>query len=366
MTVKQHGLSASELETAFESMGEAAIIIDKHGHVIRANYIALKLLGYKEAELIGKKMLSKVTALNADHIPISPINRPAVRAVITGKPYYEYLYHYGKNKNLIPVFVSASPIIKDGRPIGVMEIFRDISMEEAVDQMKSEFISLASHQLRTPLSAIKTYSHMLLDGYMGEIEQQQRPALEIIVAATNRMNELISTLLNITRLESGAIVVDKNLVDLTQLSKEVVDEMEILTKAKDIRLSLNIKGDNSTKITSDGPLIKEVLSNLVSNAIKYSKEKGTVKITLRGDEHDATFVVKDNGIGIPNPEKANIFSKFFRAHNVIQFDTNGTGLGLYLVKGLVDELGGEISFTSTEGKGTSFKFTLPRKITHKK
>jgi len=365
MATKSLGLSASELETAFESIGEAAIIIGKRGRVLRANYIALKLLGYEEKELIGKKMLTKVTALNADHMPLSPINRPVVRAAITGKPHYDYLYHYGKNKNLIPVFVSASPIIKDGRPIGVMEIFRDISMEEAVDQMKSEFISLASHQLRTPLSAIKTYSHMLLDGYMGEIDDQQRPALEIIVAATNRMNELISTLLNITRLESGAIVVDKNLVDLSKLSQDVIEEMEILTKGRAIDLKLAIRG-SSNRITSDGPLIKEILSNLVSNAIKYSRDNGTVSVTVTGKEQDVVIVVKDNGVGIPNPAKAQIFSKFFRAHNVIQIETNGTGLGLYLVKGLVDELGGEISFTSKEGKGTSFKFKLPRKVTTKK
>ncbi len=365
MALSKNSLTSSELENAFESMGEGALIVNRRGRVIAANPIALELLGFEDKELIGKPFISKVRALNVDQKEISPVNRPIVKAIITGKPVYEYVYYHGRNRTPVPVFVSASPIIHNGRPIGAMEVFRDISMEEAVDQMKSEFISLASHQLRTPLSSIKTYSHMLLDGYMGEIDDQIRPALEIIVAATNRMNELISTLLNITRLESGAVVVQKTTVDIAQISREVLSEMDIPAINRSIKLKLQIHGNKSTKIKSDGPIIKEVLTNLVSNSVKYSKDNGEVKITVRAGDKNVILVVRDSGLGIPEPAKEQIFSKFFRAHNVIQLETNGTGLGLYLVKGLVDELGGKISFTSEEHKGTTFKVTLPRKMQSK-
>ena len=355
-------LTKDELETVIESMGESAVIIDQHGLVIRANKLALNLLGYKEKELMGQRFMSKAKILNVDKKSIDKINRPMVRAILSGRPAYDYVYYETRDKKTIPLFVSAAPIINNAKPIGLILVFRDISMEEAVDKMKSEFIALASHQLRTPLSSIKTYSHMLLDGYMGEIDEQKKPALETIVAATNRMNELIGTLLHITRLESGTIVIEKKPVDMIQIIQEILDEMEIFTKYKSIKLKLVVKCKESTKIRSDGPLIQEVMSNLVSNAIKYSKQDGIVTITVTALKDKVTVTIKDNGLGIPAEAKKQIFSKFFRATNVTRIETNGTGLGLYLVKGLVDELGGHISFTSQEDKGSTFRFSLPRKF----
>ena len=166
-------LTKDELETVIESMGESAVIIDQHGLVIRANKLALNLLGYKEKELMGQRFMSKAKILNVDKKSIDKINRPMVRAILSGRPAYDYVYYETRDKKTIPLFVSAAPIINNAKPIGLILVFRDISMEEAVDKMKSEFIALASHQLRTPLSSIKTYSHMLLDGYMGEIDEQK-------------------------------------------------------------------------------------------------------------------------------------------------------------------------------------------------
>lgn len=351
-------LTLEELESAFESIGEGAIIIDTKQRVIRANNVALKILGYHASELIGQRFIDKVESLNSNHQKFNPINSPIAKAIITGRPVYEYLYYRGKKTNLTPVFVSASPIVKNAKPLGVTLIFRDISFEEAVDQMKSEFISLASHQLRTPLASIKTYSHMLLDGYMGELNQDIKPAIETIVAATNRMNELISTLLNISRLESGAIVLNVRPVNIATVAKEVINEMSVIAKTKSMNLTITVQG--KPIIRSDGPIIKEVLANLISNSVKYSKENSTVSININCSPDYVSVSVKDNGFGIPDPAKSQIFSKFFRANNIIQLETSGTGLGLYLVKGLVNELGGNISFTSKEDKGTTFRLKLPK------
>ncbi|MHB1864724.1 MAG: sensor histidine kinase [Candidatus Saccharimonadales bacterium] len=357
-------LSQDELENAFSSIGEGAIILDAKGRVIRANKVALDLLGYLEPELVGSRFLDKVEALNIDHKKFDLFDRPTAKAITTGRPVYEYLYYKGKRSGLIPVFVSVAPIIKGSKPVGLTIIFRDISVEEAVDQMKSEFISLASHQLRTPLASIKTYSHMLLDGYMGQIDDEKRPALETIVSATNRMNELISTLLNISRLESGAILVEISKIDLSLIVTEIINELEIQAKARSINLRMRLKG--SPVIYSDAPIIKEVLANLISNSVKYSKDNGNVTISISSSQNFVTISIKDNGLGIPDPAKAQIFSKFFRANNVIQIETSGTGLGLYLVKGLVSELGGKITFTSKENVGTTFRLKLPTKLNSKK
>ncbi|MEI9913855.1 MAG: PAS domain-containing sensor histidine kinase [Candidatus Saccharibacteria bacterium] len=366
MTNTQSSLTLDDSELVFESIGEGAIVVGTTGQVVKANKVALDILGYNKSELIGQRFSSKVKVLNIDHKKISSSNQPLLKAITTGKPVYEYLYYQGKKPELIPVFVSAAPIIKASKAVGASEIFRDISVEEAVDQMKSEFISLASHQLRTPLASIKTYSHMLLEGYMGEIDNEKRSALETIVASTNRMNELISTLLNITRLESGGLVIEPRPVDIVQIVSEVMDEMAILAKSRSVNLRSAIRGKASTKIWSDRPIIKEVVANLVSNSIKYSRDNGDVTITTQTTDKDVTISVKDSGFGIPEHAKSQIFTKFFRAHNVIQLETNGTGLGLYLVKGLVDQLGGRITFTSKEGQGTTFRLKLPRKITARK
>jgi signal transduction histidine kinase len=260
----------------------------------------------------------------------------------------------------VPVAINVSPILLQGRPLGAIEVFRDITLEEEVDRMKSEFISLAAHQLRTPLSAIKTYSHMLIDGYMGDITKPQRQSLQTIIGATNRMNELISTLLNITRIESGTVAVTIKQFALDKLAEEVLSELSLLATERSISLSMDRRGTASTSVRTDGVVFKEILTNLVSNAIKYTPEGGSVKVTVSGRKSDVQVSVVDTGWGIPDLAQDQVFSKFFRAHNIVKRETTGTGLGLYLVKGLVEELGGKIWFTSREGEGTSFFISLPR------
>jgi signal transduction histidine kinase len=214
--------------------------------------------------------------------------------------------------------------------------------------------------LRTPLSAIKTYSHMLVDGYMGEVTPSQKKSLRTIISATNRMNELISTLLNITRIESGTIAVTPKLLQMDKIAEEVLKEVSLMAADKSIDLSLQQSGQSSMSIKTDSLILKEIITNLVSNAIKYTPDNGSVTILVRARAHDIQVSVIDTGWGIPKYAQDQIFSKFFRAHNIVKRETTGTGLGLYLVKGLIDRLGGKIWFTSEEGNGTTFCFSLPR------
>lgn len=352
-----------EEEVLFTSIGDGAISTDEFGRITRVNPIARQLIGFSEAELIGSWFPKKIIAVSADNAPINLIDRPITKAFLTGRPVSEKTYYLRKNGQKVPVAVTASPILLEGRPIGAIEVFRDITLEQEVDRMKSEFISLASHQLRTPLSAIKTYSHMLSDGLMGELNDAQMKSLQTIIGATDRMNELISTLLNITRIESGTIAVIPKVVAVDKLVEEILPELGLMAHGKSITLTLNRRGKGSTSILSDGLIIKEVVTNLVSNAIKYTPDGGQVGITLQPRRADVLVSIKDSGWGIPLYSQDQVFSKFFRAHNIVKRETTGTGLGLYLVKGLLDALGGQIWFTSKEGEGTTFSFTLPRKRT---
>lgn len=349
----------AESEALFMSIGDGAISTDEFGRITRVNPAAQQLLGYKEDELVGTWFPKKITAVTFDDTPVNLIDRPITKAFLTGKPISDKLYYRRKNGQKIPVAINVSPILVKGKPLGAIEVFRDITLEQEVDRMKSEFISLASHQLRTPLSAIKTYTHMLHDGYMGELNEAQKNSLNTVIGASNRMNELISTLLNITRMESGTIAVTPKTARLDQLAEEVVKELALMASSKAIKLSVTVTPKTGITVTTDQLILKEVLTNLVSNAIKYTPEKGKVSVRLRLQKDNAIVTVKDSGWGIPKFSQDQIFSKFFRAHNIVKRETTGTGLGLYLVKGLIDALGGTIWFKSKEGEGTSFFISLP-------
>jgi PAS domain S-box-containing protein len=351
----------AETEALFTSIGDGAISTDEFGRITRVNPAAQQLLGFSEAELLGAWFPKKIMAVNFDDQPITLIDRPITKAFLTGKPVSEKISYRRKDGRKIALSVNISPIILNGKPLGAIEVFRDITLEQEVDKMKSEFISLASHQLRTPLSATKTYTHMLYDGYMGKLNPAQKKALSTIISATNRMNELISTLLNVTRIESGNIEVTPKLLHIDKLAEEVIKEVSLMASNKSIQLSLTVKGKASTGIKTDSLIVKEVMTNLISNAIKYTPDNGRVELIIHPRKDTILVEVHDTGWGIPKYSHEQVFSKFFRAQNIVQRETTGTGLGLYLVKGLLEALGGKIWFTSEEEKGTKFSFTLPRK-----
>ncbi|MDB5184425.1 MAG: hypothetical protein JWN38_233 [Candidatus Saccharibacteria bacterium] len=350
----------AQAEALFNSIGEGAIATDEFGRITRINPIALGMLGYKERELLGEWFPKKIVALTDQDTPVNLIDRPITKAFLTGKSATEKMFYRKKDGTVLPVIITVSPILLADRPIGAIEVFRDITLEEEVDRMKSEFISLASHQLRTPLSAIKTYSHMLVDGYMGEVTPAQKKSLRTIITATNRMNELISTLLNITRIESGTINIVPKTLKIERACEEVIKELSLAAADKEISMTLSQKGRGTTTVKTDNLILKEIISNLVSNAIKYTNEGGAIRIEVQGRPRDVLVAIHDNGWGIPKASHDQVFSKFFRAQNTVKRETTGTGLGLYLVKGLLERLNGEIWFESAEGKGTSFYFTLPK------
>lgn len=349
----------AQTEALFNSIGDGLIVSDEFGRITRVNPAALKILGYKESELLHKWWPRTLVAADEEGEQFSLIDRPITQAFLTGKSISQKLYYQRKDGSQVPVAITVSPIILKKRPVGAIEVFRDISIEYEVDRMKSEFISLASHQLRTPLSAIKTYTHMLLDGYMGGITKPQRRSLQTIMGAADRMNELISTLLNITRIESGNVTVAPKQTNLSQLAQDVMNELSHSAAERGITITLDAPKKPAI-IRTDSLILKEVLTNLVNNAIKYSPAEASVTIRIKTLAQSVRIAVEDQGFGIPKAAQEQIFTKFFRAHNIVRRETTGTGLGLYLVKGLVEQLGGSISFVSEENKGSIFYLTLPK------
>lgn len=242
---------------------------------------------------------------------------------------------------------------------------RDIELYQAnqkltrLDQMKSEIISVVAHQLRTPLSAIKWTLNMLLDGDLGELTTDQRSMIKKGFESNERMIVLINDLLSVDRLDSGKFKYTFVPVQFEDLLRAMIAELLPVAEAKKVHLSLDLPPILLPKIKVDPDKIHDVLQNMIDNAIKYSKEGGTVHITLRQEESAFHLSVADEGIGIPDAEKDKIFARFFRASNAAKTQTSGSGLGLFIALSIVRRHGGKIWFESVEGKGTTFHATFP-------
>lgn len=350
----------AQADALFASIGDGVIAINENGRVYRANKAALDLLGYQEREILGKWFPRVVTVINDSGVPVKRMERATTRALLTGHTVSERTFYKTKHIDKLPVFVTVSPIMIDGHPAGAIEVFRDASDEYELDKMKGEFISFASHQLRTPLTAILTYTNMLLQGFKGELKPGQAEFLNIILSSGNRMNELIDTLLDVSRMDAGNARININEVKLDNLIRNSVQEIWSLSEKRQQNIVLNITAKN-TIIRTDPLLFTEALTNLLSNAVKYTPRNGTITVGLSAEQNLVHITVSDNGHGIPASLQSKVFSKFFRAPNILQEESVGTGLGLYMVKQIIDNLGGTICFTSKVGTGTTFTITLPIK-----
>lgn len=228
-----------------------------------------------------------------------------------------------------------------------------------LDEAKDEFLSIASHQLRTPLTSVKGYLSMLLDGDAGKITKQQKHLLEEAFAGSQRMVGLIEDFLNLSRLQTGRFSLDKQLVDLRQMVVTEVAALEGVAAARGLKLRAIVEDDIPPKLQLDGNKLRQVIMNFIDNALYYSHPNSTVTVRLNRANGYVRLVVQDTGIGVPAKEQARLFTKFYRASNARKRRPDGTGVGLYLAKKVVAEHGGEIVVRSTEGEGSTFGFTLP-------
>lgn len=350
----------ARVEALFASIGEGLIATDKNGKITRVNNAALAMLGFKRSELLHHRLVDTVIAIRDDASPIPPLDRPIAKAFLTGTSISERTTYVRKDGSLVPIQLTVSPVIYRGKPSGAIEVFRDATMEAQNDKMKSDFISLASHQLRTPLSSIHVYTRMIQDGFAGEVNEQQRVFLDTILLSVQRMNQLITTLLNVTRIEGGSIAVSLTTINLEDVVREITTEAKPTIQEKNMKLSLDIKR-NIPLVETDSLLVKEAYANLLSNAIKYTPEGGNLSIVLKTTEKDIIFSVTDTGFGIPLADQRHIFTKFFRSDNIMVQDVSGTGLGLYMTKNISEYLSGDVWFESLENQGTTFYFAIPKR-----
>lgn len=230
------------------------------------------------------------------------------------------------------------------------------SLEE---QLKTDFITLSSHQLRTPLSAVKWFTEILLKQRAGKLNKKQVDYLDEIYRSNERAISLVNDLLQVSRVEEGKLHLDLVKVDLTSLLEEVIGANKLSLESNQLSFHYEIVEGPLPLVNIDKTKIKRVFQNLLSNAISYSARGGHIDIVLKKNKKEIIFSVADSGIGIPKDQQEKLFDKFFRGSNAAKIQPNGTGLGLFIAKSLVEAHKGRIWFESTEGKGTTFYFSLP-------
>jgi len=229
-----------------------------------------------------------------------------------------------------------------------------------IDKAKDEFLSLASHQLRTPLTSIKGYISMVLEGDAGKITSQQRQLLDEAYASSERMVHLIGDFLNVSRLQTGRFMVDYHQVDLAKVVAQEVESMRAVATAHDMTIILKISSLIPMLYIDEGKL-RQVIMNFIDNSIYYSPDSREVTVSLGIEDGAVVFRVADAGMGVPKDAQKNLFTKFYRAENARRQRPDGTGIGLYLAKKIVDAHSGSIVFESEEGEGSTFGFRLPIK-----
>ncbi|HWY79156.1 MAG TPA: ATP-binding protein [Candidatus Sulfotelmatobacter sp.] len=357
-TVTILGQEKTKDEAILESIGDGMIVTDNNGIILLMNTVAQQMFNLQNNSFIGKSAYTLFQLQQLDNDPVPQEKRPISVALQTRNKVIETFNFVGNNQKNLVVSITATPVIEQNQTIGVVEIFRDITKEKEIDRMKTEFISLASHQLRTPLSAIKWFSEMLVGGDAGKLTDEQQDFAQNISDSTQRMIELVNSLLNISRIESGRILVDPKPTDLKELVENIVKELQIKITQRQQNLIISVHAD-LPKVNLDPKLIRQVYMNLLTNAIKYTPKGGDITIFISKKGEEVVSQVTDNGYGIPKTEQTKIFKKFFRAENIIKIETDGTGLGLYLIKAIIDSSNGKIWFESEENKGTTFWFSLP-------
>ncbi len=368
--------------------------LDVKGRYVYASGNVEKILGYRPEEIIGMTPFDLMTDKEAKKI------KKVFRGIVKEKKIINDLKNWNITKSGKKVYLLTNgvPIIDHkGDLQGYRGVDKDITRVEEIDRMKSEFVTVASHQMRTPLTSIKWFLEILLSGKDGQLNAKQKKMLGQAVESNERMIKLINNLLNVSRIESGRIRMSPVRTQLEDIVKSTIVKYFSWAKSSNIKIKFNKPKKRLPKVRVDVEQTRQVIQNLISNAIKYSV-KGNITISLRkvpstvverlriaavkkgfidysrleGEvakvseimakkeyKNFALFSIKDQGVGIPKYQQKRVFQKFYRGDNVIKMQTEGSGLGLYICKAIVESLGGSIWFESNPDKGTAFYFTVP-------
>lgn len=359
-----------KFKLAVENVSEHVAIMDADGTILYANKAAEEITGYSRKQMINKKDGGRL--LWGEEMGEKFYQSLWKTIKEDKKIFIGELVNKRKSGERYTAEIRVSPVLDAGGNVVFFAVVeRDITKEKEIDRAKTEFVSMASHQLRTPLANMSLSLEMLLDGIAGEIASDQRKYLAGIYRDIRGMAGLIDTLLNVSRIELRTLVIEPEPTNLGEITGLVLGGFSQQIKKKNLLIKTSYD-ETLPVINIDRNLMKIILDNLFSNAIKYTPPGGTIASEIKKNKRNAVIAISDTGYGIPADQQKKIFSKMFRARNAIDSKSEGVGLGLYIVKSIVEQFGGKVWFESPaspktslanrggeENKGTAFYVSVP-------
>lgn len=344
-------------QTMLDSVGDGIYGVDPTGRITFANPSTVKMLEFTESDLIGAQAhdLFHAPAVDGTQFPYPNcyIAEAIRQGSVTTAEEDIYRRHDGR---LIPVEVTASPLIRDSAVEGAVVVFRDITQRREVDKMKSEFVSVVSHELRTPMTSIRGSLGLLSAGALGELSPAAARMVKIALESSERLTRLINDILDIERIETGTMPMELARTRCADVIKTAVDQVHSIAVEAGVQLSIT---EANGWVLADADRIVQALVNLLGNAIKFSDPHSVVELETSVDATFVTFRVRDQGRGIPADKLAAVFRRFEQVDSSDARDKGGSGLGLAISRSIVEVHGGEISVESTFGQGSIFSFTIP-------
>ncbi|MEE8449536.1 MAG: ATP-binding protein, partial [Thermodesulfobacteriota bacterium] len=337
------------------NMADGIIAVNARGEVILINDAATKITRLSEKEAIGKG-IEEVFCY-----PGSKERNPLLMSLTGGEVQLDHNFNLiTSTGERLPLSVACTPILdKKGKVSGCVAVFRDVTELREIENMKTEFVSTVSHELRTPLTSIKGSIGLILGGVAGEVNDEVAELLTIAQNNTDRLIRLINEMLDVSKIESGKIQMNKESLAVDTLVKKALERIKGYANECQVKLKCQLP-EQIPLVLADRDRIEQVITNLLSNAIKFTPAGGVVTLEVTDESESVNISVADTGIGIPEGQLEKIFDKFHQVDQSTIRQKGGTGLGLSICYAIVSEHGGKIWAESTEGEGSSFNFTLPK------
>ncbi len=347
-------LAIKQLRNLLDNIGNGIFAVDENEQIILTNTSAINILGWRKA-VSGRKLYEIMPLYNKDSELVDPVKK----VIESKKPFSSSEHLIKKVGEEVKVYINITPILTPGGEAqGAIILFRDITREKALEEQRLEFVAVSSHELRTPLTIIEGYLYFLLNNKDLKYDHQSKVYIEKAHKGCLDLQKLIADLLEVSRVEQNRLKIELEKVNILEIAKEVTEEFKKKTTLKGLDLLLEIKQKKIPSCLADKGRLKEVLVNLVENAIKFT-EKGYIKIIVEKEKQAIKVGVLDTGPGIEKEDQKYIFDKFYRVEGWRTRKTRGTGLGLYIAKSIIERFGGKIWVESQVGKGSTFLFTVP-------
>src|SRR5262249_7693227 len=345
---------------------QSIIATDANGLITVFNRGAERMFGYPAEEMVGKEtplMLHDPdeVAARAAELAVPPGFEVFTAEARRGRPETREWTYIRRDGSRLRVSLSIAPYYDaTGELRGFVKIGTDVTERAAAEQLKDEFVALISHELRTPLSSIIGYLEVLQDNTAGPLTPRQRQFLDVVDRNARRQLRLVSDLLFLSQVDAGRVRLHLDHVDVAELAKAAIEAAQPRAKAGGVTLQL--EADDTTTLLGDPDRLGQVMDNLLTNAIKFTPPGGMVDVRVTGNTDTVAIEVSDTGVGIPAAEHRQLFTRFFRASTAASRAVPGIGLGLTLVKAIVEAHRGTVSVASAEGNGTAFRVYLPRSV----